>query len=429
MTTKTSTKRASTYKITAVLSILALALSGCGESTTNDADASWESIEYDADQETYVEALSEMDEVTFVMQSTATQGAQTGRRFEEYAEAVTEWSGGKIDFEIVYSNGIAPPEEVDDAIADGRIDIGSVMPALEPSEFPTHEALSDVSFIGKQTPIDGLLQWHGAMFDIAAQTEEIDEEYENKGLELLVPHFSSGSTFAQCSETTTAAEDFNDKVIATQSTVQRLQSEALGMSPTTLSYAEMFEGLERGVVNCAISNLTVASLQGLVEPAPHFAFDPDVGIGNAGGTLAISQDKWDALPLPAQQLMFDRLDIFLTATLESAWENISIAAEESAEFGGGFETFDEDVTSQLEAVNNNVLEDLRSNAHVSDPETFVDGIVEAEARWETIIDDLNIENADISYQDLPGWYEEGRVDLDSYFEALWSETWTERRPS
>src|SRR5690625_5281599 len=109
-------------RLSSLLVIAALGLSACTNGAQDENAAASVSVEPGADKQAFVEALSDMDETTLVMQSTAPQGAPTGRRFEEYAETVTEWSGGKIQFDITYSNGIAPPTEVDNAIADGRID-------------------------------------------------------------------------------------------------------------------------------------------------------------------------------------------------------------------------------------------------------------------------------------------------------------------
>lgn len=54
-----------------------------------------------------------MEPITLVMQSTAPRGAATGRRFEEFAAEVEDWSDGKITFDIAFSSSIAPPEQVD----------------------------------------------------------------------------------------------------------------------------------------------------------------------------------------------------------------------------------------------------------------------------------------------------------------------------
>lgn len=180
-------------KTAAVLSTVMLIAAGCAEDRgSGGSGGGGPSVDYGASKEEYAAALADMEPVTLTLQSTAPKGAATGRRFEEYAAAVEEWSDGKITFEIVFSNAIAPANEVDDALADGRLDIGSVMPSLEPAEFPANNVMWDVSFVGRQTPVDGLLQWHGAILETAAQEDALYEEFEARGMKLLLPAFHSG---------------------------------------------------------------------------------------------------------------------------------------------------------------------------------------------------------------------------------------------
>ena len=85
--------------------------------------------------------------------------------------------------------------QVDDALADSRIDIGSVIVALEPSKFPASNVLWYLSFVGSQNPVEGLLEWHGAMLQAASSSDAIQQEYEANGMHVLFPVFSSGPYF------------------------------------------------------------------------------------------------------------------------------------------------------------------------------------------------------------------------------------------
>lgn len=78
----------------------------------------------------------------------------------------------------------------------------------------------------------------------------------------------------------------------------------------------MFESLQRGVIDCAITTVTGAALGGHIDTVPYPVFDPEVGFNSPGGSIAMSIDKWNDLPLPAQQLMIDRLDVFMKANFE-----------------------------------------------------------------------------------------------------------------
>jgi TRAP-type C4-dicarboxylate transport system substrate-binding protein len=409
--------------LVATMAVAALALAGCAESDGGGSGGGGESVPAGSDKQVFIDALADMDPVTLAMQSTAPKGAATGRRFEEYAAAVEEWSGGKITFDIAYSNAIAPVPEVDDALVDGRLDIGSVIVALEPSKFPVNNALWDLSFIGSQQPVEGMLQWHGAMVETAVGNEAIQQEFEDNGLHPLLPTFGSGSYFLNCVEPGKSAEDFSGRTIASQSQVQSAEAEALGMSPSTISYAEMFESLERGVVDCAASSMTTSSLGGFIPAAPHFAYSPDTGLAAPGGTLAIGTNTWDSLPLAAQQLLQDRMDVVLHANFEATWENVDAAMAAIEEAGGSVQELDSSATEAIAEANDAAVERVRG-----DNSDLVEGLLAAEESWVEQVGELGIDGLDVDYNGFRDWYAGGTPELDSYFEVL-QDALAEQRPS
>ncbi len=107
-------------------------------------------------------------------------------------------------------------------------------------------------------------------------------------MKLLLPAFHSGAIAYSCTSERADLDSLKGATIASQSRVQNGQVEALGMQPSTVNYAEMFESLERGVVDCALGTFTVAALNGYIPSAPYFVVDPEVGFGNAGRSRSVS---------------------------------------------------------------------------------------------------------------------------------------------
>lgn len=412
-----------------ILTVSALGLAACAEAGGNAGGDVGGSVEYGASQAEYQEALADMSPVTLHLQSTAPKGAETGRRFEEYAATVEEWSGGKITFEIAFANAIAPPDQVDDALADGRIDVGSVIAALDPSKFPANNVLWDLSFIGSQRPVDGLLQWHGAMLEIAAETDEMYQEFEENGMKLLLPAFSSGSYFVACSDERSTKDALGGSTVASQSRVQNRQAEALGMSPATISYAEMFESLQRGVVKCALSTLTVAELGGFIPAAPYFAIDPEIGLASPGGAIAFGLPTWESLPLPARQLLFDRLDVLLEVNLSATWNNVRDGLNSIVDAGGKVTALDDEARAALASANEDTLREAATQAAIGDSENFAENVRSAEQAWAEAISEMGIDGIDVDYAGFVEWHAAGEPDLQPYFERLWQDVMISHRPA
>ncbi|GAA1541268.1 hypothetical protein [Nocardioides humi] len=400
----------------------ALVLSGCAEQE-GEQKGGGVGLAIGATKEDFVAALADMSPVTLRLQSTAPQGAATGRRFEDYAKAVEDWSGGKITFDIAYANAVVPPAEVADAINDGRLDMGSVVTTLVPTDFPVNGALWDLSFLGRQSPVGGLLQSEAMLLDASVSTPEIYDEFADLGLFPVVPAFTAGSVGLACSSERNGLDTLGGNIVASQSRTTEAQARALGMTHVSANYTEMFESLERGVVDCTLTSLTVAALSGFIPAAPHFVIDQETGFGNSGGSFVVNADKWDSLPLAARQLLFDRADVFLTANFEGAWDNIKDAVGQFDEADGEVSPMEPDTKAELEAFNKSLIDAARSNAAIADAEGFVDTIEESLQTWSDLEGD-----APTDYAEFADWYESGSVDLTSYLERLWTTTMDKKRP-
>src|SRR5690606_34737615 len=104
-----------------------------------------------------------------------------------------------------------------------------------------------------------------------------------------------------------------------------------------LAVQELYEGLQRGVIDCASSGPLSLGLMGSVEVAPHVRYSPSTGFAGGFASVVINSDVWTELPLPAKQLLHDRLDVFVEAQLNSGFWSESDLLETSKEFGGSVE--------------------------------------------------------------------------------------------
>ena len=201
------------------------------------------------------------------------------------------------------------------------------------------------------------------------------------------------------------------------------------MSPATVNYAEMFESIERGVVDCAMSTMTVSGLGGFIPAAPHFSFSPETGIASPGGSIVMGLDRWNSLPLAAQQLLYDRLDVLLEANFGATWENINNALTTIAEENGSVDELEADAVAALQEANDAALEAARGSDAAGDGEAFVSALVEATETWAGTVDGLGVNGADVDYAGFQEWYAAGLPDLQAYFDVLYEGALGDRRPS
>lgn len=408
---------------------LVAAMSGCAEpGERGGASAGGDGVEYGASKEDYRAALEDVEPIVIHAQSPSPKGSLTGRKFEGYMEAVTDWSGGKITFDIAYSNAVAPPGEIDDALADGRLDLGSVLPAYEPQEYPAGAALSSATFAGDQGAYLGLLETNTWWLDVGYRTRQMFDELADNGATLLVPAFNSGVITMMCSEPRRGLADLKGVQVIIGTEAQGRAMENLGAAPVSMAYTEIFESLERGVADCTTNSLLVAELGGFLEAVPHVTVDSGAGFGSGAGGWAFSTEAWESYPLVVQQLLFDRLDAFMVSNFESVWETISSAVGKIHAAGGEVESFEADARQNIAGTNKAMLDELRGNDAVGDGEQWVSNVEQTIVKWHKKIPELGY-GEEVAYNDFPDFYQPGKVDLQPLVDAVFEEILLPHRPS
>lgn len=408
--------------------VVGLLLAACAEGGVRNQSGG-SGLPFGSARDQYREAFADIDPVTVNLQSSSAKGALSGRKFEQYAAAIADWSNGKVTFDIAYSNAAAPPQEVDNALVDGRLDLGSPLPLYEPAEFPASDAFVRSMVLGRQSPIAGLLQVQGWISQVGYETDEIVQEFESKGMHMLLPAFSAGSTALLCQDQPQGSSNsIRGSQVGITSTAQLQQIKDLGGTPISVVYPEIFESLQRGVIDCTTSILGAAVLGGFVSEAPHVVIDNEVGFGIGPGTLAMSLPVWNSLPLVAQQLFFDRLDVFLEANFQATWENIAEAGRVAQSSGGQFVEFGDDSRNSLAETNKETLNRLRESTALGDGQVFVESAVAASDRWGAEVDRLGYLD-EVAYGEFGDWYKKDSIDLKPYFRKLFGDVLLKYRPA
>ncbi|MGX6509206.1 C4-dicarboxylate ABC transporter substrate-binding protein [Rhodococcus sp. SJ-2] len=409
----------------------ALLLAGCAETSSGggDANGGGEGVAFGATMEEYQAAFADVDPIVLYTQSPSTQGSTGGAFIDAYTSAVEEWSDGKITFDIAYSDAIAKSTEIDNAIVDGRLDIGQVLAVYEPQEFPATSALLDASVLSDQSVVTGVLQSNAWPADVALNTPEIVAEFEDKGMKLMLPAYNAGMNALFCSDKRVALPDFQGSSISVGSTAGNQQVSALGATPTSVAYTEAYEALQRGVIDCSMLSPAAAQIGGILEVAPQTVIDPEAGLAVPSGNMAMNLDVWESLPLVAQQLMWDRLDAFMTGSIEGKiWPVTVDSVKDIQQYGGSIEPFADDARTAVQDANNKIVDAIAGNSGLSDGAGFVTSVRESADKWSQTITELGYTN-ETDYNGFATWYTPGKIDIAPYIERVYEEIYLPHRPS
>ncbi|MGW5382202.1 TRAP transporter substrate-binding protein DctP [Nocardia sp. NPDC003963] len=406
----------------------ALVLAGCAETGVGGAGGGGTSVAFGATKAEYQAAFVDMDPILLHTQSPGAKGSVAGSFVEKYVAAVQDWSGGKITFDLAYSDAIAKSTEIDDAVSDGRLDMGQVLTVYEPKEFPASAALLDAGVLSDQSVVTGVLQSNAWPAEVAFETPEIVSEFADKGLELMLPAYNAGMNALFCAQPSTRLSDFAGKSVSVGSTVAGEQIEALGGTSTSVAYTEAYEALQRGVIDCSMVSPSAATIGGIVEVAPHTVIDPGAGLAVPTGNMVFNADLWANLPLAARQLLWDRLDIFLAAAIEDKiWPVTANAMRKIEQYGGAVVPFSDDARAAVRKVNDAIVEKRADDPALLDGRAFVNAVREKSAKWSDIVADLGYRN-ETDYNGFADWYKPGKIDIAPYVQRVFEEILLDRRP-
>lgn len=385
-------------------------------------------VDFGASKEEYQAALADMEPIELEVQTLASFDASNGRPFVKYWDAVEDWSGGKITFNRTPNSGISPLPEAFESLNDGRLDMTTVLPSYSPSEFPVNTAISELSYLGTQRAIASDLVNHAVATKLALDVApEAMDETENLGTHLLIPNFSSGTSSWACSEDRRSLADLDGATVRAGDTGIVPRIEAVGAEGTFIAVAEVFEGLQRGVVDCANGGLQVHQSFGYLPEAPNLVIDEEVALGRGFGAVGISQAVWDDLPLAARQLLFDRIDVWLEESFLSTWQAAAESIEAAKASGGTVGGFDDDAQQVIAEINDEITEKMRRDERFSDPDATVTSAIDSAEEWEKKVIHLGYDH-DVEFAEFDTWFSRDKVDLQPYLDALFKDVLVSHRP-
>lgn len=361
------------YALAAGSAIAALALSGCA-----GADAG-------ASQSAAGAGLAEMEPVNFVYAEVGPESATAGP-FKAFAEEVKEASDGKITFEPYFGGSLVPATEGLSAVQNGTADMAFVSAAWVPQDLPIANWAGQLTAISSAAYPLSALQGPSGALDVALSSPEMTAEYDAAGVKLLWASAVNTRSGVMCKQAITSLADAKGKRVAVSGKSNEKEAAAIGMVPVNLSVLEWYEGLQRGVVDCVSTTPAGAMGYGVWEVAKHWNYLDFLGSG--ASSIVANKDKFEGLPLEAQQIIWDALDTWVAERIQlSAGDYARMATEGQQKHGVQFNTPDAALQGAIQAEQERRLDELIATPPpgISDPQAFVDKAGEIWNKWEKLI--------------------------------------------
>ncbi len=326
-----------TSRLIAATSVVALLALACGDGAEEDAaveetptedattedDATDEDAAEDAPAEEPAEAADPEDfgdpvTLTFGHPFPPTDPIQVNV-WEPWVEQVAEATAGTVEIEIHAGGALAPGPQVYENTVAGAQDIGWTMPGYTPGRFPITQ------IIEAPFAFDDAVEGTEVTWELWEAFPEFQEEFDDAHI-LSIWAMDSGDFFTR----DTPVESLEDVAGLTMRSPAPLQGdalEAMGASTVNMPAPEVYDSVERGVIDGYFLANSATRVFDLGETT---SYRTECGCYTGAFVLAMNQGQWDSLS-DAQRDAIESLT-GKDLALQLAEEHQAMADEVEAEY-------------------------------------------------------------------------------------------------
>lgn len=428
--------------ITAAVGLLALA--ACSpEGTSSEPAGAMAGAEAGAGvpagsgKEAYVAALADMQPITLNFGGLS-GGPQspTVAAYVKYGELVTEWSGGKITFDYDFGGAKLTLDKMADGLGQGRMDMGLFIPAYQPDKWPVTNLIAGLGGIGKGDPVAGKLAMLAAKLEFGHTWDALQKETNQHGVQAAIPLWQNHEVRMHCTSATPlqSLADLKGKRMRISDSAQSRVAKALGMVPVSMVNAELYQGLQRGVVDCAVNGIAPADQQGYYDVVKSWTLESDELVWNQSPTAwGYSAKQWSQLPLAARQLLWDTLPTMIELQIESAYGQLHQSLTAAKEKGIAIGAYDDEVLqvvrNQVATEKTTIAEEIKKLGLAEDGAKVVADYEATFNKWFDIASkELNYP-ADVAWDKFAETFDVSSFDAKPLVDRLYQEVLLPRRPS
>ncbi len=241
---------------------------------------------------------------TLKMANVVPENSWFGRQHKWWVSEVEKRTGNQIKVQIFWIESLAKWKDALPAIQSGVADLAWVSSTYFPGQFPGYLMLDNLFNFG-----DDYVAAVLAAIDTLDNEPNLKAELVRADIILLMPHISGHAPIGTKAPLK-SIKDLKGKSLRTYGGVRTQFYTNIGGNPIFMSFADMYEAMNRGTVD-ALGDMAIV----LANAFKHYEVVKAVysnappGVNGNGGALAsgfyMSQKKFSALPKDTQKMLLD----------------------------------------------------------------------------------------------------------------------------
>ena len=234
-----------------------------------------------------------------------------------WAEEINKRTNGEVEIKLFFSEALGKAKENLALLQEGAIDIAMMSAGYFPAELPFHAAPNSIPMA--MSNVDEAFE---LMTRLLVEVPVLEDEAKENGIKTLFFHYLNPYKLV-CKEHITGVADMQGKKMRTWGKDLPRAVEAVGATPVTLFFPDIYEALARNTVDCIPVSVDLFLNYKWYEVAKHVHHITIWEGPTAGNWITLS--AWDKLS-PDQQKIVQ--DVSLEAM--SMDRDMTVAAGEAA---------------------------------------------------------------------------------------------------
>lgn len=242
-----------------------------------------------------------------------------------YAEAINEYTEGRHRVRL-FELSLLDHSEMNDGVGQGLADIGYLLTAYSPSEYPYSNMGADMSMVlaldDKTNDQEGYV-YSGAMLEyIMLNCEECQEEFTKNNI-VYTSVVSTPSYVMFCNDPVKTIDDIKGKRLRISGAPWARWARAFDASPVVLPVGDVYEALSQGVIDCTFLSPTELTNFNLMEVVKNIITNVPGGLYAAGGSSSLNKTKWDAMSIEDKEA-FLKAGAVMTAEITYRYQQLAL---------------------------------------------------------------------------------------------------------
>ena len=281
--------------------------------------------------------------------------------------------------------------ETPGGVRDGLVDIGYVLTAYTPAEFPNINLAGDLTMLLNLMDTggrDGLIFSSAMLEYVYLHCPECQTDLASQN-QVFTGTAASTRYMLLCNKAVVTADDLKGKRMRVSSQNWRRWSESMGATAVSLPGNEIFEALTQGAVDCAIISAPELSGLALIDAVTDITTGVPGGVFGASAITNINTETWQSLTDDERTAL---LRAGTTMSAHAAWQYVNFEGRDLKRAADKGIRIHEADPALVKATNDFVTADMKTIAEfygskfgVAEPQKAIDTFKPLLEKWAGLV--------------------------------------------